>query len=223
MSGTIRAHWRIFAIEIKMNEEKTERIGVFGGSFDPVHTGHLIIAQDALEQLELSRVIFIPAAVPPHKQEQELIESRCRLEMLKLAVESNLRFSVSGMELKRGGVSYTVETIQALQEEYPGAELFFIVGLDSLVELHLWHRVDELLEMCSLVPFARGGSDIKRVADAMQLPAAAKEKLLHALIRLHAVEISSSEIRRRVAEGLSIKYLVPPEVEMYIFEHGLYI
>ena len=205
-----------------MSENPLERIGVFGGSFDPVHIGHLTIAQDAVEQLELDRLIFVPAAVPPHKQEKTLAEGRHRFEMLQLATEGNLSFEVSDMELQRGGVSYTFDTMTQIQAEHPGATLFFIVGLDSLVELHLWRNVDKLLELCTIVPFARGGEDPARVAEQIQLSEPWKTGLLERLIRIHEIEISASEIRMRLAEGLSIRYLVPPEVEMYIAEHHLY-
>jgi nicotinate-nucleotide adenylyltransferase len=205
-----------------MSENPLERIGVFGGSFDPVHIGHLTIAQDAVEQLELDRLIFVPAAVPPHKQEKTLVDGRHRFEMLQLATEGNLCFEVSDMELQRGGVSYTFDTMTQIQAEHPGATLFFIVGLDSLVELHLWRNVDKLLELCTIVPFARGGEDPARVAEQIQLSEPWKTGLLERLIRIHEIEISASEIRMRLAEGLSIRYLVPPEVEMYIAEHHLY-
>ena len=196
---------------------------MFGGSFDPVHMGHLTIAQDAVEQLELDRLIFVPAAVPPHKQGRTLAEGRHRLAMLELATEANLSFEVSDMELRRSGLSFTVDTMTQVQADHPGAELFFIVGLDSLTILHSWRNVDHLLEMCTVVPFARGGEDPARVAGQIQLSGDWKTKLLERMIRIHEIEISASEIRMRLAEGLSIRYLVPPEVEMYIAEHGLYV
>jgi nicotinate-nucleotide adenylyltransferase len=202
--------------------KSTERIGVFGGSFDPVHLGHLTVAQDAVEQLELDRLIFVPAAIPPHKQGKTLASGQQRLEMLQLATESNLRFEVSDMELQRGGVSYTIDTIKQIQFEHPGAELFFIVGLDSLTILHSWKNVEQLLEICTVVPFARGGEDPAKIAEQIQLSRDWKTRLMERMIRIHEVEISASEIRMRLAEGLSIRYLVPPEVEMYIAEHGLY-
>jgi nicotinate-nucleotide adenylyltransferase len=206
----------------RMSGTGTERIGVFGGSFDPVHMGHLTIAQDAVERLELNRLIFMPAAVSPLKQGKTLTEGRRRLEMLQLAIEGNLRFEVSDMELQRGGVSYTFDTLTRLQAEHPGAGLFFIIGLDSLTELHLWRNIEPLLELCTVVPFARGGEDLTRISGQIQLPNEWKNRLLERVIRIHEIEISSSEIRMRLAEGLSIRYLVPPEVEMYIAEHGIY-
>lgn len=204
------------------NGESTERIGVFGGSFDPVHIGHLIIAQDAVEQLELDRLIFVPTTVSPHKQHCQPVEGRHRLEMLELATENNLRFEVSDLELARGGVSYTFDTIQHVQADHLGAELFFVVGLDSLVDLHLWRNAAELLECCTVVPFGRGGEDPVEIAEKSGLSTVWKTKLLARLIRIHEIEVSASEIRMRIAEGLSIQTLVPPEVEMYIAEHHLY-
>ena len=202
--------------------KSTERIGVFGGSFDPVHIGHLIIAQDAVEQLELDRLIFVPTAVSPHKQHCAPTEGRHRLDMLELATADKLAFEVSDLELSRGGVSYTFDTIQHLKAAHPGAEIFFIIGLDSLVELHLWRNIDELLECCTVVPFGRGGEDPAVIAEQCQLSKGWKTKLLDRLIRIHEIEVSASEIRMRIAEGLSIQTLVPPEVEMYIAEHHLY-
>lgn len=205
-----------------MSGKITERIGVFGGSFDPVHMGHLTVAQDAVERLELDQLIFVPAAIPPHKRHKTLASGQQRLKMLQLATESNLRFEVSDMELQRGGVSYTIDTIKQIQFEHPGAELFFIVGLDSLTILHSWKNVEELLEICTVVPFARGGEDPAKIAEQIQLSNVWKTRLMERMIRIHEVEISASEIRMRLAEGLSIRYLVPPEVEMYIAEHHLY-
>ncbi|MDF7800506.1 nicotinate-nucleotide adenylyltransferase [Pontiellaceae bacterium B1224] len=199
------------------------RIGIFGGSFDPIHLGHLVIAQDAVEKLELSEVIFIPAAIPPHKQHLQQSAVEHRLNMLNLALETDLRFSVSEIELQRGGVSYTFDTICDLKSEYSNSELLLIVGSDTLVDLHNWYNVDELLELCEVASFMRPGeSDLMKIREKVQLSARHKDRVLQHAFESHMVGISSSEIRMRVAEGLGIKYLVPPEVEMYIFEHGLY-
>lgn len=202
---------------------QAERIGIFGGSFDPVHMGHLTIAQDALEQLELKKMIFVPADIPPHKQHCQLTEGRHRLEMLRLAAEDNLQFEVSDLELVRGGVSYTIDTVLHQKEVYPEAELFFIIGLDSVTELHQWRQIDELLDTCTIVPMGRGGEDPETVLRESGLSDGWKKKLAERLIRIHEIGISSSEIRMRVAEGLSLRYLVPSAVEMYIAEHSLYL
>ena len=199
------------------------RIGIIGGSFDPVHIGHLIIAQDAAERLGLSEVVFIPAAVPPHKQHLQRLDSEHRLKMLRLAVESNPIFSVSDLEIRRGGVSYTVDTLMALREVHPDAALLLIVGSDTLVDLHTWHKTEEILELCEVVTFLRPGEDsLETIAEKIPLPAQQKERLLKNVIDAHRIEVSSSEIRKRLEEGEGIRYLVPPEVDTYIYEHSLY-
>ena len=199
------------------------RIGIVGGSFDPVHTGHLVIAQDALERLELEEVVFIPAAIPPHKQHLRRVSAEHRLNMLRLATEGDIRFSVSEIEVERGGVSFSVDTVSALKEHHPDVEWVLIVGSDTLVELHTWHRIDDLLKMCTVATLLRPGERcIDSIRDKIALPELQRERLLENLIEAHVMEISSTEIRMRIAEGLGIRYLVPPEVEMYICEHGLY-
>ncbi|MCF7817590.1 MAG: nicotinate-nucleotide adenylyltransferase [Kiritimatiellales bacterium] len=199
------------------------RVGIMGGSFDPVHMGHLVIAQDAVERLELAELVFIPAAIPPHKQHLLQVEPKHRLNMLRLAVEADIRFSVSDIEVERGGVSYTVDTIRALKEKYPKDELFLIVGSDTLVDLHNWHRIDELLAQCQVATFLRPGeAELEEIQRKIGLSGEQKQRLLANVVETHRIGISSTEIRMRVAEGMGIRYLVPPEVEMYIYEHGLY-
>jgi nicotinate-nucleotide adenylyltransferase len=200
-----------------------KRVGIIGGSFDPVHMGHMVIAQDALELLDLSSVVFIPAAIPPHKQHMLQMDSEHRLNMLRLAVEADTRFCVSDIEVQRGGVSYTVDTIHALEREYGNAELFLIVGSDTLVDLHNWHRINEILDLCGVATFLRPGEDeLDGIEQKIMLPADAKKRLLDHVFEAHRIGISSTEIRMRLAQGRCIRYLVPPEVEKYIYEHGLY-
>lgn len=200
-----------------------KRIGMIGGSFDPVHVGHLIIAQDAIERLDLSEVIFIPAAIPPHKQHVQQMDSEHRMNMLRLATEGDRRFSVSDIEVQRGGVSYTVDTMHALAILHPDSELVLIVGSDTLVDLHNWHQPDDLLSLCEVATFLRPGEDsLDEIAEKVQLPADQKKKVLDSVIEAHRVEVSSTEIRQRIMSGQGIRYLVPLEVEVYIFEHGLY-
>ncbi len=201
----------------------TKRIGIMGGSFDPVHMAHLVISQDATERLELSEVVFVPAAIPPHKQHLQQVDAEHRLNMLRLAVEADFRFSVSDIELKRGGISYTIDTMVELKKTEPNAEWILVVGSDTLIDLHNWYKVDELLDLCEVATFVRPGeNNPKEIAGKILLADCRKEQLLANLVESHLVDISSTEIRMRVAEGLSIRYLVPPEVEMYIYEHGLY-
>ncbi|MBU0676645.1 MAG: nicotinate-nucleotide adenylyltransferase [Verrucomicrobia bacterium] len=200
-----------------------QRIGIFGGSFNPVHNGHLIIAQDALDHFELDQVLFIPSAVPPHKTNTELIDESHRVAMLERAIEGDPRFQVNAVELDRGGTSYSIDTVKALQAIYPGDELFFIIGGDSLLELHTWKDIDELISLCEFIILARPGSQIQDLdPEVLKLPAEAVGRLLGNIAMGHVVEISSSDVRMRVAEGLSIRYLVPDAVEMYIYEHRLY-
>jgi nicotinate-nucleotide adenylyltransferase len=194
-----------------------------GGSFDPLHMGHLIVAQDAAESLSLSEVIFIPAAIPPHKQQARRVDAKHRLNILYLAVADNACFSVSDIEIQRGGLSYSIDTVKALRSLHPDADLFLIVGSDTLVELHTWHKVEELLDLCQIATVLRPGEDsLEVITQKIQLPIETRKKMMKYIIQTHRIEISSTEIRRRVETGESIRYLVPSEVKKYIDEHDLY-
>lgn len=199
------------------------RIGVFGGTFNPVHCGHLIMAQDALEEFELDQVLFVPSSIPPHKSHQNLAASEHRVAMLEEAIEGDVRFAVSRIEIERRGVSYTVETLRELRCRLPEGDFFFLIGSDTLPELHTWKEIDELLHICRFITMARPGfraDDVTR--QFLNLPDPWPAKLAEQVTTGHQVDISSSDIRMRVAEGLSIRYLVPQGVEMYIYEHQLY-
>lgn len=199
-----------------------QRIGILGGAFNPIHTGHLVIAQDALERFELARVIFIPCAIPSHKSRISLLPAEHRMRMIELAISGDPRFSVSDIELKRGGISYTIETVRALQREYPLASLHLVMGLDALLELYLWKDVYALLELCHVITMARSGSATHVTPADLRLTPPWPQRLLRNLVRGHMVDISATEIRRRVAEDMSIRYLVPPAVEAYIADHRLF-
>jgi nicotinate-nucleotide adenylyltransferase len=198
------------------------KLGILGGSFNPVHNGHLILAQSALETYELDRVLFIPCARPPHKDPGMLLPGRVRMEMLEAAIEGDLRFECSSVELDRGGVSYAVDTLTELTALYPNHDLYFIIGDDTLVELHLWHRIYDLLPLCTFVTFARQLDQVVR-AEALHLDSPWPERLLENVTLGRRFELSSSDMRHRVAEGMSIRYLVPDAVDMYITEHHLYL
>jgi nicotinate-nucleotide adenylyltransferase len=199
------------------------RIGILGGTFNPVHIGHLILAQTAIETLELSRMLFIPCATPPHKSPSRLTPAKHRLAMLEMAVEGDPRFEVSDAEIRRGGISYTLDTVADLHKTCPDAELVFIIGADTLPELHLWKEVYTLLALCRIVAFARPGVRLGTLsAKDLHLDSPWPERLLKDIRIGRLIEISSSDVRHRIAEGLSIRYLVPAAVEMYIAEHGLY-
>lgn len=199
------------------------RIGIFGGSFDPVHQGHLLIAEQFAEDMELDRVKFIPAKVSPFKLGYTPTSDKHRLEMLRLAVGSNPRFEVDALELDRGGVSYTIDTVNALRGVEPDAEYYMLIGADSLKDFKKWKSPEELLVSVSLVVARRGGeappqwSELSGLASREVLEGIQKRAL-----DLPAMELSSTDIRRRVAQRRSIRYLVPSSVEVYIHSHGLY-
>ena len=169
------------------------------------------------------KVILMPCACPPHKSMRDLLSAEHRVAMLEQAVEGDLRFQVSREEIDRDGVSYTIDTARELKVRYPESEIMFIIGSDSLVELHLWKDIVELLKICRFVTLARPGLDYETIMKAdLHLPIE-HERELKVQVRVgHTVNISSTDIRYRVAEGMSIRYLVHPAVEMYITEHSLY-
>jgi nicotinate-nucleotide adenylyltransferase len=201
--------------------KRRKAIGIFGGTFNPIHVGHLLTAQDALEQMDLERVIFIPSATPPHKVVDKLASARDRLRMIKLAIRGHDRFDVDDIEIKRGGKSYSVDTLTQLKRRHPRAELFFIIGADSLQELHLWREVARLVTLCTFVTVPRPGFKPEPVIDP-RLDAATRRRLRQHVLRGHPCDIASRDIRTRVARGRSIRYLVPDTVRRYIARCRLY-
>ena len=196
-------------------------IGVFGGTFDPIHTGHLIIAEEARIKLGFSKVLFVPAGQPWLKLNHSITPAAHRVEMVRRAIASNPYFELCTLEVERPGPSYTVDTIIMLQKQL-GAEasFFFILGQDTLADLPLWKEPGKLVQICQLVVAPRAGSglaDLKSLG--LSIPG-----VVHSVIQLELpiIEISSSGIRRRVADGLSIRYLVPDAVEKYILQQRLY-
>ncbi|WP_314627534.1 nicotinate-nucleotide adenylyltransferase [uncultured Selenomonas sp.] len=203
-----------------MTAEK-KRVGIMGGTFDPIHMGHLVIAEAARETLGLSQVIFIPAAQPPHKTGRKVAAAEHRLRLTQLAVEGNPHFCALDLEMRREGPSYSYDTLRALVEEHgESTDFYFIVGGDELDTIFTWHRVSELFSLCHFAAAKRKGSPI-RLDDV-------RERLgEEVLARIHPVntpelEISSTDIRRRLREGRSIRYLVPEKVEACIYKEGLY-
>jgi nicotinate-nucleotide adenylyltransferase len=190
------------------------KLGILGGTFNPIHLGHLIIAQDALEQARLERVIFIPSATPPHKKLAGNVSGTQRLRMLKLAIAGNERFAVDDLEIRRGGKSYSVDTLTELQTREPKVDFHFIIGGDSLNELHLWREAERLARLCRFIVFVRPGFTAK--------PSRRLKGLRYQLLSTHPCEIASREIRSRVAHGQSIRYLVPEPVRRYIERQQLY-
>ena len=199
------------------------RLGLFGGTFDPVHYGHLLLAECCREQCRLDEVRFLPAAVPPHKRGRERTPAAVRIEMLELAIAGHAAFSVSRYEVDRGGVNFTADTLAHFREEDPEAELFFLLGADMLHDLPHWHQPERICELATAVAVRRPGSGPLNF-DVLR-PITSAERL--EAIRRHQAEmpeigLSSTEIRRRVAAGLSIRYWTPRAVEKYIETHGLY-
>jgi nicotinate-nucleotide adenylyltransferase len=199
------------------------RLGIFGGTFDPIHNGHLLLAETFREELRLDEVRFVPAAVPPHKQDEEITDGDKRVEMLKLSVASHPSFRIDTSELSRGGVSYTVESLRRLREELPEAEIFFLMGGDSLAEFLTWKEPGEILKLAVPV-VARRGSDAP--LDWSHLEGLVSEERM-ALIQASQfvtplIEISSTDIRRRCAAGRSIRYRLPRAIEEYVLAQKLY-
>ncbi|MFH1419983.1 MAG: nicotinate-nucleotide adenylyltransferase [Planctomycetota bacterium] len=201
-----------------------QRIALFGGSFDPIHFGHLISARSIAEQLDLSRVILIPAPRPPHKPNVVLTDTSQRIAMARLAVEGDPLFSVSDIEMKRGGPSYTIDTVSAFRAELgASAVLHWIIGADSLPELVTWRRIAELVTRVTIVTATRPGwtpPDLSQLAGAVGREQA--QSLLDQCCATPAIDISATDIRGRVAANLPIRYLVPAAVASYIVRYGLY-
>ncbi len=198
------------------------KIGILGGSFNPIHLGHLIIAQDALEAFGLDRILFMPCASPPHKTAAEMVSAEHRREMVEAAVADHAPFDVSAVEIERGGVSYSIDTVRQLQADDPDPEWNLIIGGDSLAEFHLWRDVEELLQLCAVLTIVRPGFERDQIAASLGLEPDWTKKLLAHVATGHSVKISSSDVRSRIRGGLPIRYLVPDTVSAYIDAHGLY-
>lgn len=199
------------------------RVGVFGGTFDPIHVGHLIVAQEVRFRCALDRVLFVPAGTPPHKPGQVVAPAAHRVAMLELALDGNPAFAISPVEIARPGPSYSVETLELLRRELGAAvELFFILGTDQLSDLATWHRPRDLVALCSFIVVERPGApwDESRVAVLEQVLPGLTARL--ARVPVPHIDIAGREVRRRVLAGEPIRYLVPDPVREYIASHSLY-
>lgn len=201
----------------------TTHLGILGGTFDPIHTGHLILAETIREEAGLDGICFLPAWIPPHKQDAERVSAAHRQEMVRFAIQDNPRFSLQDLELRQQGISYTIHTLRSLAEEYgPHTELYFITGADAIMEIESWYLFKELLDEFPFLVGARPGFE----NDALHLQINKLTERYGARIRLITmprIEISSTDIRNRVTIGKSIRYLVPELVEHYIDENQLYV
>jgi nicotinate-nucleotide adenylyltransferase len=196
------------------------KIGVLGGTFDPIHSGHLIIAEKARLKFKLARILFVPAGQPWLKTGRKITAAANRVEMVKLAIAANPHFELSTVEIDRPGPSLSVETVTILQQLGGGARLFFLVGWDSLAELPQWKEPDRLIQLCKLVAVTRPGFSRPDLKAMESLVPGVTQHVVW--LDIPPVDISSTDIRNRVAQGLSIHGLVPEAVESYIKEHELY-
>jgi len=190
----------------RLGMTKVEKIGIFGGTFDPVHYGHLILARDAIEQLQLDELVFIPAAVSPHKLEQRPAPAEARVEMLRAAIQGESRFCLDTLELERPAPSFAVDTIELLRMREPRVQFIYLIGEDNVARLSTWHRFADLSQMVEFAVLDRTGLETTHPFKT---------------VRRH-VDISATDIRIRVARGQSIRYLVPPAVEEIIHRRQLY-
>jgi nicotinate-nucleotide adenylyltransferase len=211
------------------------RVGILGGSFDPIHFGHLRSAEEVREALALDRVVFVPAAEPPHKPRRRLAPGRDRLAMIERAITDHRAFRASAVEIDRGGISYSVDTLESFHAFERDSELWFVVGVDAFADMQTWKDVSRIFELANVVVTSRPPSALD--ASIEHLPVAAREAFCYDPLtlsyrhrsgrRLHflpitGLDISATAIRERVRRGRSIRYLVPPSVERYIREHALY-
>lgn len=199
------------------------RLGILGGSFDPVHYGHLLLAETGRDQGPLDRVWFLPAATPPHKRSRRMATGAQRMAMLEMATGDHPFFGVTRLELDRGGVSYTVDTLGEIHSRYPHADLFLLMGADSLADLPTWKHARQICQLATPMVVGRAGQpapDLRRlegILSPQQISAVDQQQL-----QMPLVGFSSSEIRRRVAAGISIRYHTPDEVVDFIEQQGLY-
>lgn len=195
------------------------KIGIMGGTFDPIHYGHLVTAQEAHHKFKLDKVIFMPVGIPPHKHAEEVLEARQRYLMTIMATEDNEAFEVSDMEVSKSSPSYTVETLMALKETYKQSEFYFITGADAIIEILTWKEPEKAAALTKFVAATRPGFSLKKFKGSIS-----KIKPVPELNELEvpALAISSTDIRRRVLQGRPIRYLLPDKVWRYIHSKGFY-
>ncbi|WP_027407872.1 nicotinate-nucleotide adenylyltransferase [Anoxybacteroides tepidamans] len=186
-----------------------QKIGIFGGTFDPPHNGHLLMANEVMHALNLSEIWFMPNRIPPHKRHEQVTNSADRLHMLKLAIVDHPQFKIETIELQREGPSYTYDTMRQLKELYPACEFYFIIGADMVEYLPHWHCIDQLVQLVTFVGVKRPGFSLHTTYPLVE-------------VEIPEFAVSSSLIRERVKQGKSIRYLVPERVRLYIEGKGLY-
>lgn len=197
------------------------KIGIMGGTFNPIHFGHLILAENAYEQFNLEYVYFIPSKNPPHKLKQNIADDALRFNMTKIAIQDNPHFKISSLELDREGFTYTVDTLCELSSLHPKCELYFIMGADSLFQIEKWRDTKEILKRCHILAARR---DDKEDKDVLEQIAYLKQKYESdiQLLKVPKIEISSHMIRECIKKGRTVKYYLPACVEKYIIEKKIY-
>jgi nicotinate-nucleotide adenylyltransferase len=197
-------------------------LAIMGGTFDPIHNGHLVVAEQARHNFNCEKVLFVPASMPPHKTERTITSVEDRLAMTKLAVASNPWFEISTLEIDRPGPSYTIDTVKTVLEIYHPEKLYFITGADAVLEILTWKSVEELLDLCYFIAATRPSYDLSELQHELSiLPETHLRKIIPFYVP--SLAISSTDIRRRVRLKEPIKYLLPEAVENYIHEHLLYL
>lgn len=201
-----------------MSGENSHRLGVMGGTFNPIHYGHLLAAESAREMLNLDKILFIPNRYPPHKRPEEIASPEDRFVMTVLATMNHPQFRVSRIEIDRPGPSYTLDTLRLLHAQHPDDELFFITGIDAVLDMPSWHEARALMDLAHFVAVTRPGYRVDELRWALT-----EERLKKVfVVEVATLNISSSEIRKRIRDNLSIRYLTPQPVVDYILHYGLY-
>lgn len=210
-------------LEEYADQKTLNRIGIMGGSFNPIHIGHLVTAEEAYSQFQLDRIIFIPSGQPPHKEPRKFAPAEDRYLMTVIATASNPHFTVSRMEIDRKGPSYTVDTLKELRRIYgPKPKIYFITGADAILEILTWKTPEILAELCEFIAATRPGYSLDKFKELHLLNESAKKLPRVHFMEVPALAISSTNIRRRLREGRPIKYLVPEGVEHYLYKSQLY-
>jgi nicotinate-nucleotide adenylyltransferase len=203
-----------------MEEVKAERVGIMGGTFDPIHYGHLVAAETAREAFSLDKIIFVPAGIPYFKE--KTTPARHRYLMTLLAIMSNPYFEISRVDLDRGGVTYTVDTLTDLKKGLPPeTKMYFITGADAILEIQNWKSPGEVLSMAEFIAATRPGYSLENLSRALGPLAAEFQDRIH-ILEMPPMGISSTEVRQRLAKGRSVRYLLPETVITYIHNEGLY-
>ena len=198
------------------------KIGIMGGTFNPIHYGHLFMAEHAYEQMGLDKVLFMPSNNPPHKNNSLIISNEHRSHMVELAIEGNSHFELSTMELDRKGTTYTADTLRILKDEHPNTEYYFIIGADSFFDIHKWREPENIFKLCTLLVFERNLVDKNKMEKQYRYLSSLYPHIKLEFLSMPAILISSENIRQRIKDNLTIKYYVPDKVLAYVGEHKLY-